>query len=56
MQATLGAMKLFDWAYRRGADIARELGYTPLPGEAQASIRKSWCAVRDPDGKPIWEA
>jgi phosphate transport system substrate-binding protein len=56
VQATLGAMKLFDWAYRRGADIARELGYTPLPEAAQASIRKSWEAVRGPDGKPIWEA
>ncbi len=56
VQATLGAMKLFDWAYRRGADIARELGYTPLPEAAQASIRESWDAVRGPDGKPIWEA
>lgn len=56
VQATLGAMKLFDWAYRRGADIARELGYTPLPEAAQASIRSSWDAVRGPDGNPIWEA
>ncbi|GAA0592012.1 phosphate ABC transporter substrate-binding protein PstS [Craurococcus roseus] len=56
VQATLGAMKLFDWAYRNGADIARELGYTPLPEAAQASIRASWDAVRGPDGKPIWGA
>ncbi len=56
VQATLGAMKLFDWAYRRGADIAKELGYTPLPEAAQASIRESWNAVRGPDGVPIWEA
>ena len=56
VQATLGAMKMFDWAYRHGADIAKELGYVPLPEEAQASIRKSWDAVRGPDGKPIWEA
>lgn len=54
--ATLGAMKLFDWAYRQGGEIARGLGYVPLPEEAQASIRKSWDAVRGPDGKPIWGA
>ncbi len=56
VQATLGAMKLFDWAYRRGGETARELGYVPLPDAAQASIRASWGAVRGPDGKPIWEA
>jgi phosphate transport system substrate-binding protein len=56
VQATLGAMKLFDWAYRQGGQIARELGYVPLPEAAQANIRKSWDAVRGPDGKPIWEA
>jgi phosphate transport system substrate-binding protein len=56
VDATLGAMTLFDWAFRRGADIARELGYTPLPEAAQASIRRSWDAVRGLDGKPIWEA
>jgi phosphate transport system substrate-binding protein len=56
VQATLGAMKLFDWAYRRGADIAKELGYVPLPEAAQASIRQSWAAVRGPDGEPIWRA
>lgn len=53
--ATLGAMKLFDWAYRQGGEIARDLGYVPLPEAAQASIRRSWDAVRGPDGKPIWE-
>ena len=56
VRATLGAMRLFDWAYRKGADTARELGYTPIPEAAQASVRKSWDAVRGPDGKPIWEA
>ena len=54
--ASLGAMKLFDWAYRNGGDAARELGYVPLPEAAQASIRESWRAVRGPDGKAIWEA
>jgi len=54
--ATLGAMKLFDWAFRRGGEIAKEMGYVPLPEAARASIRSSWDAVRGPDGKPIWEA
>ena len=54
--ASLGTMKLFDWAYRSGGDAARELGYVPLPEAAQASIRESWRAVRGPDGKAIWEA
>lgn len=56
VQATRGAMKLFDWAFSKGGEIARELGYVPLPETAQASIRKSWSEVHGPDGKPIWEA
>ena len=56
VQATLGAMKLFDWAFSKGGEIARELGYVALPEAAQASIRASWSEVRGPDGKPIWEA
>lgn len=56
VEATLGAMKLFDWAYRQGGEIARELGYVPLPEAAQASIRRSWDAVRGPDGRPVWIA
>lgn len=54
--ATLGAMKLFDWAYGHGGEIARGLGYVPLPAAAQASIRKSWEDVRGPDGKSILES
>jgi phosphate transport system substrate-binding protein len=56
VQATLGAMKLFDWAFRKGGDIAKELGYVPLPERAQASIRQSWDGVRGPDGKAVWGA
>ena len=56
VQATLGAMKLFDWVYGNGGSIARELGYVPLPEAAQNSIRKSWEEVRGPDGKPVWTA
>lgn len=56
VQATVGVMKLFDWAYRHGGTIAKELGYVPLAEAAQASVRNSWMAVLGPDGKPIWEA
>ena len=53
---TLGAMKMFDWAYKDGGEIARGLGYVPLPAAVQDNIRKSWDQVRGPDGKAIWAA
>ena len=32
----------FDWAYKNGQDIAKSLGYVPLPDSLTAKIRKYW--------------
>jgi phosphate transport system substrate-binding protein len=54
--AGLGTLKVFDWAYRNGGDIAREMGFVPVPDAAQANVRAAaWSAVRGPDGQPVWK-
>ena len=48
-------IKFFDWAYRDGGAIAKQLEYIPLPSSVQDAVRASWRAeVRGPDGKPIY--
>jgi len=32
----------YDWAYKNGQDIAKSLGYVPLPESLTAKIRKYW--------------
>lgn len=48
-------MKFFDWAYRDGDALARELDYIPLPQSVEDAIRASWSAVKVED-KPVWPA
>ena len=38
-------LRLFDWAFRNGADTARSLQYVPLPATVQATIRHAWTNV-----------
>ncbi|MFZ4409314.1 MAG: phosphate ABC transporter substrate-binding protein PstS [Paracraurococcus sp.] len=54
--ASLNTMKFFDWAYKNGAEAARRLEYIPLPEAVQTAVRRSWVAVQNPDGKPVWTA
>ncbi len=32
----------YDWAYKNGQDIAKSLGYVPLPDSLTAKVRKYW--------------
>jgi phosphate transport system substrate-binding protein len=34
--------KFFDWAYVNGQDIAKSLGFVPLPDSLTAKVRKYW--------------
>ncbi len=46
----------FDWAFREGGDIARELGYVALPDTVIGQIRERWAHdIRTPRGEAIWE-
>lgn len=48
-------IKFFDWAYRDGGAIAKQLEYIPLPSSVQDAVRASWRAeIRGPDGKAIY--
>ena len=38
-------LRLFDWAFRNGADTARSLQYVPLPASVQTAIRHAWTNV-----------
>ncbi|MFC0218863.1 phosphate transport system substrate-binding protein [Pseudochelatococcus lubricantis] len=38
------ALKFFDWAYEKGASIAEELSYIPLPKSVTDQIRAVWAA------------
>ncbi len=48
-------VKFFDWAYKSGADIAKQLEYIPLPEAVQNNVRAAWkTEVKGPDGKAIY--
>ncbi len=52
--STAAVMKFFDWAYRNGDAIAREIEYIPLPESVQTAVRAAWkTEVKGPDGQPI---
>ena len=48
------ALAFFDWAFKDGGDLARRIDFVPLPPAVQATVRKSWDAIRA-DGKPVFK-
>ena len=54
--ATTGeALKFFAWSYAKGANMAKELDYVPMPGNVVADIQKMWSAdIKDSGGKPLF--
>lgn len=49
------ALAFFDWAWREGADMARELDYVPLPDAVTDQIRELWAQkIRTEDGAAVW--
>jgi phosphate transport system substrate-binding protein len=48
-------LRFFDWAYRNGAEMAKSLGYVPMPQGAVAIFQESWKKnILGPDGQPVW--
>jgi phosphate transport system substrate-binding protein len=39
------ALKFFDWASTKGADMATELDYVPMPASAVAQVKKEWAKI-----------
>ncbi|WP_097459813.1 phosphate ABC transporter substrate-binding protein PstS [Mangrovitalea sediminis] len=48
------AMKFFDWSYRKGAGMAKELQYVPIPMNVVEMIEKSWNQEVKDGGKAVW--
>lgn len=51
---TMNVLKFFDWAFKNGDAIARDLDYIPLPDAVKTSVRAAWAKIQGADGKPIW--
>jgi phosphate transport system substrate-binding protein len=48
-------LKFFDWAYRAGGQLARDLEYIPLPTAVQDQVRAAWTRdVKGPNGQALW--
>ena len=55
VDAARAAFKFFDWAFKNGTAACNELGYSPVPAAAVASVEMVWRRAKAPSGRPIWE-
>ena len=52
--AATEALKFFAWAYAKGAKMAEELDYVPMPGKVATEIEAMWAKeIKDSSGKPL---
>jgi phosphate transport system substrate-binding protein len=50
-------IKFFAWTFAKGAKMAEELNYTPMPDSVVALIKKTWAIeLKGVDGKPLYFA
>ncbi len=47
-------LKFFDWAYKHGAEMAKELQYVPLPENVVKLIEEDWAKDVKSGGQPLW--
>ena len=52
--AVLTALHFFDWAYKKGDQMAADLAYVPIPDSVADLVRKEWSEITDGGGKAIW--
>jgi phosphate transport system substrate-binding protein len=54
--ALLTALKFFDWAFKSGGDMAKQLDYVPLPPNVVQVIEKSWADnIKAGGGGVLWQ-
>ena len=53
--AAAAALRFFAWAYKDGADLAKQLDYVPLPEKVVKLVEKTWTASMMSGGKPVWQ-
>jgi phosphate transport system substrate-binding protein len=49
------ALAFFAWAYRNGDAMAGELDYISMPQDVKDVVMKSWAAITDASGQPVWK-
>jgi len=47
-------LKFFDWGYKHGADMAKELHYVPMPDNVVKLVEAEWAKEVKSGGKPLW--
>jgi phosphate transport system substrate-binding protein len=49
------ALKFFAWSYAKGADMAKDLDYVPMPTNVVSDVQKMWVSdIKDSSGKPLF--
>ena len=56
VESSREALKFFAWAYAKGAKMADELDYIPMPAKVVTSVEKTWGEIKDAGGKPLLAA
>ncbi len=52
--AATEALKFFAWAYSKGAKMAEDLVYVPMPAKVAADVQAMWAKeIKDSSGKPL---
>jgi phosphate transport system substrate-binding protein len=54
LEASKGALKFFDWAYKNGDKMAEELDYIPMPDNVVELVHEDWKAIKDASGNPVF--
>ncbi|RJP18584.1 MAG: phosphate ABC transporter substrate-binding protein PstS [Candidatus Abyssobacteria bacterium SURF_5] len=47
-------LSFFDWCYRHGADMAKELHYVPIPMNVVDLVKNTWQEQVTSNGQPLW--
>ena len=49
------ALKFFAWAYSKGAGMAGELDYVPMPSKVAVDVQNMWIGeIKDTSGRPVF--
>ena len=48
-------LEFFDWCYKHGADLAKELDYVPMPETVVDLVESTWKKEITANNKPVWK-
>jgi phosphate transport system substrate-binding protein len=48
-------LKFFDWCYKHGAQIAKDLHYIPIPQSVYSIAETRWASDITIGGAPVWK-